>query len=203
MTNKHDEIKNLLKASKSMLSNNNTLLEHNDIRKQYNLLTEQGVVPTSGNRTKKIDVATAIEDEIDSDDEEMKKSAKDKKQGYRISGGVIVFHGKKQSELDLTTDEKVAFQETMNEFVAEVSDLVEFDQLNVYPNAVEWSGKILEFNIDFIYLVGKENNIYIQGDMINADDKFLDFIQKLKSYYEKFKSKWSKILGNRKLTKLS
>jgi hypothetical protein len=203
MMNKHDEIKKLLKATKNMLMSDNQLIESIEIKKQYNIISEQEIVSTSGNITKKIDVGSAIEDEIESDELKYKKSGKDKKQAFRISGGILVLHGKKQSELELTTDEKVAFQETMNEFIAEVSDLVEFNQLNVYHNTVEWSGKLLEFNIDFIYIIGEENGIYIKGDMINADDEFLDFIQKLKSYYEKFKSKWAKVLGNRKLTKVS
>jgi len=203
MSNKHDEIKNLIKASRNMLSNKNTISENLEIKKQYNIISEQGVVPTSGNITKKINVGQAIEDEIETDEEGTKKSSRDKKQSFRISGGILVLHGKKQSELELTTDEKIAFQETMNEFVSEVSDLAEFNQLNVYPNTVEWSGKILEFNVDFIFMIGEENGIYIKGDMINTDDDFLEFVQKLKSYYEKFKSKWAKVLGSRKLTKVS
>ena len=203
MNNKHDEIKNLIKATRIMLSNKNTISENLEIKKQYNIISEQGVIPTSGNITKKIDVGRAIEDEIENDEEGVKKSSRDKKQSFRISGGLSVLHGKKQSELELTTDEKIAFQETMNEFVSEVSDLAEFNQLNVYQNTVEWSGKILEFNVDFIFMIGEENGIYIKGDMINTDDDFLEFVQKLKAYYEKFKSKWAKILGSRKLTKVS
>jgi hypothetical protein len=203
MNNKHDEIKNLIKATRNMLSNKNTISENLEIKKQYNIISEQGVIPTSGNITKKIDVGRAIEDEIENDEEGVKKSSRDKKQSFRISGGLLVLHGKKQSELELTTDEKIAFQETMNEFVSEVSDLAEFNQLNVYQNTVEWSGKILEFNVDFIFMIGEENGIYIKGDMINTDDDFLEFVQKLKAYYEKFKSKWAKILGSRKLTKVS
>jgi hypothetical protein len=203
MNNKHDEIKNLIKATRNMLSNKNTISENLEIKKQYNIISEQGVIPTSGNITKKIDVGQAIEDEIETDEEGVKKSSRDKKQSFRISGGILVLHGKKQSELELTTDEKIAFQETMNEFVSEVSDLAEFNQLNVYQNTVEWSGKILEFNVDFIFMIGEENGIYIKGDMINTDDDFLEFVQKLKVYYEKFKSKWAKILGSRKLTKVS
>lgn len=203
MMNKHDEIKQLLKATKNMFSNDGSINESIEIKKQYGIISEQGVIPTSGNVTKKIDVGVAIEDEIENDEEEYKKTSRDKQQGYRISGGILVLHGKKQSDLELTTDEKVAFQETMNEFITEVSDLVEFNRMNVYTNTVEWSGKLLEFNIEFIYIIGEENGIYIKGDMINADDDFLDFIQKLKTYYEKFKSKWAKVLGNRKLTKTS
>lgn len=203
MTNKHDEIKNLLKAAKTMLADTNSINESIEIKKKYNMITEQGIIPTSGDITKKIDVGTTIEDEVETDEEKILKREKDKKQGYRISGGILMLHGKKQSELDITTDEKIAFQESMNEFVNEVSDLVEFNQLNVYPNTVEWSGKIIEYDIDFIYTIGERNGLYIRGEMINTDDDFLELIQKLKAYYDKFKSKWSKVLGNRKLTKMS
>jgi len=67
--NKHDEIKKLLKASHKLLSNSVSITEEVEIKQKYNLILEQGVVPTSGDITKKIDVASAIEDEIDSDEE--------------------------------------------------------------------------------------------------------------------------------------
>ena len=156
-------------------------------------------------QTEKINVGQSIEDKIDYDvykDEENKKpSSRDKKQSYRISGGILVLHGKSQVELELTTDEKIAFQETMDEFIIEVSDLVDFRPLNVYSNSVEWSGKLIDYDIEFTYSIGEENGIYIQGDMIKADEKFLELVTKLKTYYNKFESKWSKIIASRKKTK--
>ena len=206
MYNKHDEIKKLLEASRSMLTTKDSLLEFQSIKKQYGILNEQYDL-TSSNPTKKINVAKSVETEIEDDeyeDDEMgKKSKRDKRETYRISGGLLVLHGKDQKELKLTSDEKIAFQETMEEFVSEVSDLVEFNQLNVYPSSVEWSGKLIEFNVDFMYLVGEENGVYMKGEMITMSDDFMEVVQKLKGYYEKFKSKWSKILGNRKTTKIS
>ena len=194
MNNSHDEIKNLLKASRKLL-NNETINE--DIRRQYGVLTEQGVDMTDDNVTKKLNITQSVEDEIDDNTE----SSKDKTQGYRISGGLLVLHGKTQTELELTTDEKTAFQETMDEFVAEVSDLVDFNKLNVFPNNVEWSGKIIDFDIEFFFTIGEENGVYINGQMIKVDDKFLDMVNKLKTFYEKFKSKWAKIMASRKKTK--
>ena len=194
MNNSHDEIKNLLKASRKLL-NNETINE--DIRKQYGILTEQGVDMTNDNVTKKLNITQSVEDEIEDNTE----SSKDKTQGYRISGGVLVLHGKDQTELELTTDEKIAFQETMDEFVAEVSDLVDFNKLNIFPNNVEWSGKIIDFDIEFFFTIGEENGVYINGEMIKTDDKFLDMVNKLKTFYEKFKSKWAKIMASRKKTK--
>jgi hypothetical protein len=202
MSNSHDEIKKLLRASREMLSNSNVIEETKKIKNQYGILTEQGIELVGGeNVTKKINVAKSVEDDIENDEEEKDPSSKDKKQAYRISGGILVLHGKDSSDLELTTDEKIAFQETMDEFVTEVSDLVDFNKLNVYTNNVEWSGKIIDFDIEFFYSIGEENGIYLNGEMIKTDEKFLELITKLKTYYEKFKSKWAKILASRKKTK--
>ena len=88
----------------------------------------------------------------------------------------------------------------MDEFVTEVSDLVDFNKLNVYPNNVEWSGKIIDADLEFFYSIGEDNGVYFKGDMIKADNEFLSVIGKLNNYYEKFKSKWAKILASRKKT---
>ncbi len=130
-------------------------------------------------------------------------SPKDKTQKYRISGGILALHGKDRSELDITTDEKIAFQETMDEFVEEVSDLADFNTLNVYKNSVEWSGKLIDEDLEFIFTIGEESGIYINGQMIKVDDEFLTMINKLQQYYQKFKSKWGKVLASRKKTKES
>lgn len=197
MRNSHDEIKKLLSASRKMLTSSVLAEDYKNIKTQYGLLTEQGIDLTDDNITKKVNITKSVEDTIE-DDVETKD---DKKQGYRISGGILVLHGKDQTELELTTDEKLAFQETMDEFVEEVSDLVDFNNLNIYPNNVEWSGKIIDFDVEFFYSIGEDNGIYINGDMIKTDEKFLDMIEKLKNYYEKFKSKWAKILASRRKTK--
>ena len=197
MDNKHEEIKNLLKASRTMLSSSKINEDIESIRTKYGIITEQGLNLTSGDVTDKIDVPKSTEEKIE-DDVDPKK---DKTQGYRISGGILVLHGKDKRDLELTTDDKISFQETMDEFISEVADLVDFNKLNVYPNNVEWSGKIIDFDLEFFFSIGEESGIYINGNMIRTDEKFLDLITKLKKYYEKFKSKWSKVLAQRKKTK--
>jgi hypothetical protein len=196
MNNSHDEIKNLLKASRNMLSNNRINEQISDIKSKYGIITEQGSDLASDNISKPMNIAKSVEDKIEDDAE----PDRDKSQGYRISGGILVLHGKDSSDLELTTDDKIAFQETMDEFVNEVSDLVDFNKLNVYPNNVEWSGKIIDFDIEFFFSIGEDGGMYINGDMIKADENFLEMINKLKTYYDKFKSKWAKVLASRKKT---
>jgi len=109
---------------------------------------------------------------------------------------------KDKKEVELTNEEKTAFQETMDEFVAEVSDLSDFGVLNMYPNEVQWSGKVIDFDIEFFFSIGENNGVYINGDMIKLDEKLTGLISKLTAYYDKFKAKWAKIISLRKKTKM-
>jgi hypothetical protein len=202
MHNSHEDIKRLIKASKSLLGKK-SIQEEREIKKYYNILLEQE--QGSGEEVyKKPNITQQVEDNIEKnteeDEEEVEKNKTDKQQGYRISGGILYLHGKDRSDLELTTDEKIAFQETMDEFINEVSDLVDFKQMNVYQKNVEWGGNLINQNIDFIYSIGENNGVYIEGKMIKVDDEFVQTITKIRTYYEKFKSKWAKVLANRKKT---
>lgn len=191
MNNSYDEIKKLLKASNDMLGKNGSLNEEIiNIRKSYGMISEQEDL------TQKINPIEDAEKKIEDDTE----SKSDKQQSYRISGGVITLHGKESADLELTTDDKMAFQETMDEFVNEVSDLVDFEPLNVYKTDVEWGGKIIDFDIQYYFTLGENNGIYIDGTMIKVDENFLNMLNKLETYYEKFKTKWAKVLASRKKT---
>lgn len=187
-------IKNQIKKINELREQNNPLIKEqvNQIKKSY-LITED----ESPRDIERYNVVDATKDEID--DEEGKPN--DVSQGYRISGGIMVINGDSTKEVELTTDEKRAFQETMDEFVSEVSDMVNFGQLNLYNNNVDWSGLIVDFDVEFYFTIGESNGIYFTGDMVKIDENFLDMVSKLQTYYEKFKSKWAKILASRKKTK--
>lgn len=197
MSNSHDEIKKLLKASRSMLSNDRLNEEIKGIKESYGILLEQETALGVGNqRTERENVPTSVEKKI-----EFTVNPEDEKvQSYRISGGILTLHGKTKQDLELTTNEKAMFQETMDEFVQEVSDLADFDKLNVYTNNVEWSGHIVDMDIDFFFSVAETQGLYIKGEMIRVDQDFIDMVSKLQSFYQKFKSKWAKVIASRKKT---
>ena len=193
MSNSYDEIKKLLKASNNLLKGDKLVENVNEIKKSYGMILEDNP------RFDRVNPMEDIEKNIENTDEP--KSKDDKQQSYRISGGVITLNGKDSTDLELTTDEKIAFQETMDEFVDGVSDLVDFEPLNLYKTDVEWGGKIIDFDIEFYFTIGENNGIYINGTMMKVDEEFLTMMNKLQTYYEKFKSKWSKVISSRKKTK--
>jgi hypothetical protein len=181
---KYDQIKNLL--DKSRLLKEQVSIKRDNLAKSIE---------------DKINQDVDSEYEVADDGDEVEDSPDDKVQKYRISGGIISLHGKDKSDIEITSEEKLAFQETMDEFVEEVSDLVDFNELNVYTNSVEWSGKIIDEDIDFILTIGEDSGIYMDGKSVKVDQDFLTMINKLQQFYEKFKSKWSKVLAMRKKTK--
>jgi hypothetical protein len=188
---RYDEIKSLLKKSRMLMEQT----------------TDEAPPNIAADIEQKIDQDNQeyeTANDVDTDNDEVsdeQPSAKDKVQKYRISGGILALHGKSKTDTDITTDDKLAFQETMDEFVNEVSDLVDFNTLNVYPNNVDWSGKIIDSDLDFTFTIGENSGIYVDGEMLKVDENFLQLLNKLQQYYQKFKSKWSRILASRKKTR--
>ena len=189
--NRYDEIKSLLKASRNVLKTTLNESEINKIKSTHGLLTEQEDVE------KEYETFDGGE-EGDNEEEIVNKA--DKKRAYRISGGVFVIHSKEPKNLQLTTEDKRAFQDTMDEFTSEVSELVDFDRLNLYENNAEWSGKINELDVEFFLSIGEKNGIYVNGTMTKVDDEYMEFLTSLKKYYDKFKTRWSQVISSRKKT---
>lgn len=186
--NRYDEIKNLVSLSKKALGRSINE-DHTHILGKHGLLTE---APMSD------DVEYETAETGTEEEEKIVKS--DKVRTFKISGGIISIHGKDKANLQLTYDEKTAFQETMDEFRQEVSELVDFNKLNVYEDNVEWSGEIPEMELEFFFSVSENDGLYIKGEMIQINDDYLELVEKLKSFYEKFKERWSRIIASRKTT---
>jgi hypothetical protein len=190
--NNYDEIKMLVEASRRALAGNMNESNTTDIRKQYGLLTEQDVVDT-----KEIDIEGVKTTEEPEKDTNGIVNKEDKQKAYRIINNIIILHGKTKADLQLTTDEKNALTSSVDEFRNEVAELTDFGDLNVYPENVEWSGKILELDLEFFFSINEPNGLYVKGDMVKVDQDYMAMIGKLQSYYEKFKAKWSKVVASR------
>jgi hypothetical protein len=187
MTNQYDEIKKLLESSRIMLQKDN-INESKETLIKMGLINEMDIRPDN--------LAQSTEDEVDDQTEPQE----DKQKTYRVSGGLITLHGKDKQDLELSTDDKIAYQETMDDFVNDVSDLSDFGTLNVYPQNVDWSGRVIDFDLEFYFSIGENNGVYVNGDMIKLDENLVELINKLTSFYDKFKSKWAKVLSQRKKT---
>ena len=142
-----------------------------------------------------------VEDEVEIEDIPTLEREKEVTKDYNVSSGLITVHAYDRSDLELTDEEQSNYQETMDDFIEQVSDLVDFNALNMYENNIEWSGRLVKFDIDYYYSVGEKNGVYISGNMVQVDEDFSEMMETLKSYYNTFSSKWAKVLADRKSTK--
>ncbi len=147
------------------------------------------------NKSKKLFEQVEKDDNLDMqrDEEKIKE--------YEVSSGKIIVHGYTTTDITLTDEEKNTYQETMDDFIEKVSDLVDYNSLNIYDNNVEWSGVLVKYDTEFFYTVGERNGVYITGSMVKVDTEMLEMLNNLKDYYQIFSAKWAKVLADRKSTK--
>ena len=143
-----------------------------------------------------------VEDGNEIEDTPTLEREKEVTKDYNVSSGIITVHAYDRSDLELTDEEQSNYQETMDDFVEQVSDLVDFNALNMYENNIEWSGRLVKFDIEYYYSVGEKNGVYISGNMVQVDEDFSEMMETLKSYHNTFSSKWAKVLANRKATEI-
>lgn len=187
--NNYDEIKSLLNASRRIIGGSLQESQNNDILRKHRLITEEEDINMGERKDEDV-----IDDKKDSDEI---GTPKDKQRGYKIQGNVLILHGEDETDLELTSDEKNAFIESVDEFRNDVAELVEFGKMNVYKENVEWNGKVLELNLEFFYTVNEPHGIYVNGEMVKLDQEYIEMVGKLQSNYEKFKTKWTKIVASR------
>ena len=153
-----------------------------------------------------LDISRNLNEQVErAEDETIDVAAereKEKTEVYTISAGKLIIHGEDESELNLTDDEKTTYQETMDDFIEQVSDQVDYKPLNLYKNDVEWGGKLIKFDTEFIFTLGESNGVFITSNMSRLDEDFTETLQKLKDFYKIFSSKWAKVLANRKATEV-
>lgn len=116
---------------------------------------------------------------------------------YDIDGEKIVLSSTGGLTLELTDDVRNIFTTSIDEFKQQVSDLVDFNSLHVSDNSVQWSGRLTKFDLEFFYVVGENNGIFLKGDKIKVDEELTTLLNQLTQFYNNFAQKWSPVLTSR------
>jgi hypothetical protein len=145
-----------------------------------------------------LNLSRRLNEQVDDVEIDIETSKEEKTKEYAVGGSMIIIHGLTDKDLNITSAEELAFTETMEGFIDSVEDLADFNELNIYKNNIEWSGKLVRFDLEFFYTIGESNGIYINGTMIKIDEDLYGMLDKLKTYYKTFSTKWSQILSERK-----
>ena len=138
-----------------------------------------------------IDVKSKKEDDVEKKrDENFRK--------FLVNGILVQLSGIDATELEFTENEKEGVKTSMQAFIDNITDLVEFKILNISSSNIEWVGELTQENIEWVYSLDDQNGCYISGDMIQMTDETITIIGELKQNYKEWSSIWGRILSERK-----
>jgi hypothetical protein len=116
---------------------------------------------------------------------------------YNVDAEQLVLSSASGQPIELTDDVRNSFTTTIDEFKQQVSDLVDFNSLQVRDNEVQWSGRLTKFDLEFFYVLGANNGVYLRGDKIKVDEELTTLLGQLTQYFNSFSQKWSSVLTSR------
>jgi hypothetical protein len=155
----------------------NTLRKLNENKRTFgNILKEDNQeTPTMGSDTNIKDDITVINDVdvkiLSSDEMDMKMSEEDKNS---ISG-------------------------LIDNIKSQVSNLIDFEPgLTITREQIRLDGSITDQDINFVFIAGEENGIYINADMLKLETDVIDMITKLEKFNETFSTTMNEMITKRK-----
>lgn len=93
------------------------------------------------------------------------------------------------SDLEMDEDDKKTISQVIDNFKQQVSQIVEFDPgFTIKPNEIRLDGNIKDEEIIFTLVAGENDGLYINTNMSEVNDEFIDVLSKLKNFEKVFKS---------------
>lgn len=132
-------------------------------------------------------------------DEEVLRKPEERFRKFLVDGAVIQVSGIDEADLNLSENEKEAFKSSMDGFIDNITDLVEFKILNMSSGNIEWVGELTQENIEWVYSLDDQSGCYISANMLQLTDDTVELITKLKQNYKEWASIWGGILSERRI----
>lgn len=122
----------------------------------------------------------------------------DRYRKFLINGSLVQISGIDATELEFTENEKETFKSSIQAFIDNITDLVEFKILNISSDNIEWVGEFTQENIEWVYSLDDQNGCYVSGNMIQLTDETTQLLGRLKQNYKEWSSSWGRILSERR-----
>ena len=174
-TNSYDEIKGMLNIIRKINSRYGTLREQVE--------TQQAVQQPQYNQN------TVNQEQTSSENEDI----------FVINGIDVEIHSEDSMDLALNDTEKGVISQLVDDFRVEVSEIAEFDRLDIYPNSAKLSGTIPDMGVSFTLSTGDDKGLFLSNtSMLKINPDYLSVITKLNSFEEKFSNTINDLLVNRR-----
>lgn len=102
-------------------------------------------------------------------------------------------------DLKLVEEDKNKISGLIDNFKSQVSNLVDFEPgLTISQEQIRLDGVITDKDLDFVFIAGEENGLYINADMLKIDSDIIEIITKMDKFNESFSTTMNELIISRK-----
>ena len=103
-----------------------------------------------------------------------------------------------QEDMKLTDEQQTSISGLVDNFRQQVSQIVEFDPgFTINMDQIRLDGSLTDEDISFVLIAGKEDGVYINGDMMKLEQETMDALGKLLKFQDIFKSTFEPMITQR------
>ncbi len=102
------------------------------------------------------------------------------------------------NDLVLNDNEKTAISQVVDNFMNQVSQIVEFEPgVTINEKQIRLDGKLTDDDIDFVIIAGDGRGLYINADMLKLEEETIEILDKLIKFEEVFKTAMETLINQR------
>ena len=140
-----------------------------------------------------------LKEDIDSDVNPSLESSKEQYDDVDVINDVEVkVLSTDKEDIELKDEERNVISQLIDNFRQQVSQLADLNPgLTITENQIRLDGTMTETEISFVFIIGEDNGLYFNGDMLNIEQETLDMFNKLLKFKPTFISEMEPLLRTR------
>jgi hypothetical protein len=104
-----------------------------------------------------------------------------------------------EMDIKMSEEDKNSISGLIDNIKSQVSNLIDFEPgLTITREQIRLDGSITDQDINFVFIAGEENGIYINADMLKLETDVIDMITKLEKFNETFSTTMNEMITKRK-----
>lgn len=102
-------------------------------------------------------------------------------------------------DMQLTDEQKNLVSNMIDGFKQQVTNVVDLTPgLTINTNQIRLDGHVTDLDLKFTLVAGEETGLYINSDMTEINQQFLDLMSKFNRFYQTFIDSMNKLIDERK-----
>ena len=104
-----------------------------------------------------------------------------------------------KNDMKLTDEQKKSISSIVDSFKTQVSQIVEFEPgFTITPDQVRLDGKLSDDDVNFVFIAGKEDGVYINADMLRLEQNVASTLEKLAKFQIGYQQAMEPVIDQRR-----